>query len=230
MKLVLWDIDHTLIAARGVGREFFAECFEQVTGAPMREQASGDGITEPVLFHETARLHGIDSDRQMFERFAHCSAELYRARAGELRERGHALPGAAAALDAVAGLSGVVQSVVTGNIRGVAEGKLTVFGLEEHIRFELGGYGEDHDERTELVRMAMRRAGEGRTDVAAADVLLIGDTPADVAAGRHNGVRVLAVASGRSSEQELRAAGATAVAQDLTDRRTLMDLLIAAPR
>lgn len=229
MKLVLWDIDHTLIATRGVGREIFAEGFEQVTGVPMREQAAVDGMTEPVIFRETARLHGIDSDRRMFERFARCSAELHRARAGELRERGHALPGAAATLDTVSGLSGVVQTVVTGNIRTAAEVKLAAFGLDTHIRFELGGYGEDHDERAELVRKAMEHAGQGHSDITADDVLLIGDTPADVAAGRDNGVRVLGVASGRSSEQDLWAAGATAVARDLTDRRVLMDLINAAP-
>ncbi|GAA1330975.1 hypothetical protein GCM10009647_070720 [Streptomyces sanglieri] len=66
MKLVLWDIDHTLIATRGVGRELFGECFEHVTGVRMEQQAAVDGMTEPIIFRETARLHGITSDRAMF--------------------------------------------------------------------------------------------------------------------------------------------------------------------
>ncbi|MBK3587014.1 haloacid dehalogenase-like hydrolase, partial [Streptomyces sp. MBT57] len=119
MKLVLWDIDHTLIATRGVGRKLFGKAFEEVTGTVMREQAIVDGMTEPVIFRETADLHGIRSDRAMFEDFARRSADLHRLHAHELRERGHALPGAAAALAALAGMEGVVQSVVTGNIRPV---------------------------------------------------------------------------------------------------------------
>ncbi|WP_404950806.1 haloacid dehalogenase-like hydrolase [Streptomyces sp. ARC12] len=227
MKLVLWDIDHTLIATRGVGREIFADAFEQVTGTPMREQATVDGMTEPVIFRRTtAELHGITSDRTMFEAFARRSAELHRQRAHDLRERGHALPGAAAALAALADMDGIVQSVVTGNIRPVAEVKLQVFGLDTHIRFPYGGYGEDHDDRAELVRTAIARtrAASG-TDVALNDVLLIGDTPADVAAGRAAGVPVLAVATGRTSAAELADAGATATVPDLRDQSPLRDLL-----
>ncbi|MEV5203192.1 haloacid dehalogenase-like hydrolase [Streptomyces sp. NPDC053720] len=226
MRLVLWDIDHTLIATRGVGRSIFGACFEQVTGQVMRVQALVDGMTEPAIFRETAELHGIASDRSMFEDFARRSAEQHRLRGGELRERGHALPGAATALAAVAGLEGVVQTVVTGNIRPAAEIKLGVFGLDTHIRFECGGYGEDDDERAELVRIAIRRTSQflGRS-FAAEDVLLVGDTPADVAAALDNGLRVLAVSSGRSSAADLRAAGATAVVAGLEDTGPLLALL-----
>ncbi|MEU3706956.1 haloacid dehalogenase-like hydrolase [Streptomyces anulatus] len=226
MKLVLWDIDHTLIATRGVGREIFGDAFEQVTGTPMREQATVDGMTEPVIFRRTAELHGITSDRTMFEAFARRSAELHRLRAHDLRERGHALPGAAAALAALAGIDGAVQSVVTGNIRAVAETKLQVFGLDTHIRFPYGGYGEDHDDRVDLVRTAMARTGTatGR-NVNEADVLLIGDTPADVAAGIGAGVAVLGVATGRTSRSELERAGATATVLSLQDLQPLLLLV-----
>ncbi|MFF0337867.1 HAD family hydrolase [Streptomyces fimicarius] len=226
MKLVLWDIDHTLIATRGVGGEIFGDAFEQVTGIPMRQQAAVDGMTEPVIFRRTAELHGITSDRSMFEDFARHSAELHRQRAHDLRERGHALPGAAAALAELAATDGVVQSVVTGNIRPVAEIKLQVFGLDDHIRFPYGGYGEDHDERAELVRTAIARtrAATG-AEIALDDVLLVGDTPADVAAGRAAGVPVLAVATGRTSAADLVDAGATATVRSLQDASPLHDLL-----
>ncbi|MCX4489913.1 haloacid dehalogenase-like hydrolase [Streptomyces anulatus] len=226
MKLVLWDIDHTLIATRGVGREIFGDAFEQVTGTLMREQATVDGMTEPVIFRRTAELHGITSDRTMFEAFAQRSAELHHQRAHDLRERGHALPGAAAALAALAGIDGVVQSVVTGNIRAVAETKLQVFGLDTHIRFPYGGYGEDHDDRGELVRTAMTRTGTAAgKNVNAADVLLIGDTPADVAAGIAAGVTVLGVATGRTNRADLERAGATATVLSLQDLQPLLLLV-----
>lgn len=65
--LVLWDIDHTLVDTRGVGRELWAEAFEEVTGRSMREQAKVDGSTEPVILRETLRLHGLRDSRDLFD-------------------------------------------------------------------------------------------------------------------------------------------------------------------
>lgn len=219
-RLVLWDIDHTLIDTRGVGRDLSATAFRQVTGQTMKEQAKIDGITEAVIFRETARLHGITADRDDFDRFADALTEQHRRNAAELRERGHALPGAATALDTLAAAPELTQSVVTGNVRRVARIKLQVFGLDRHIRWDLGAYGEERDERGDLVALALERAG-----VPAAEAVLIGDTPADVAAGLQQGVRVLAVASGRSDDRELRQAGADVVLSSLEDVHLLATLV-----
>ncbi|MEE1829711.1 HAD family hydrolase [Streptomyces sp. SP17KL33] len=218
-RLVLWDIDHTLIDTRGVGRELSAEAFERTTSRPMREQAKIDGITEPVIFRETAKIHGLTTDRADFERFAAALTEGHLQRAADLRERGHALSGAAAALDALASV-GVLQTVVSGNIRPVAEIKLQVFGLDQHILWDLGAYGEDHDIRAELVRLSLQRA-----NVTAADTVLVGDTPADVEGAHTNDVRVIAVASGRSDETVLREAGAETVLPDLRDTHLFTKLV-----
>ncbi|MFG2858815.1 HAD family hydrolase [Streptomyces mirabilis] len=217
--LVLWDIDHTLIDTRGVGRELSATAFLRSTGQPMRQQAKIDGITEQVIFRETARLHGMDTDRSDFERFARALTEAHLRQAAELRERGHALPGAAAALNALDAY-GVQQTVVSGNVRPVSKIKLQVFGLDQHILWELGAYGEDSDARAELVRLCLQRA-----DTAAKDAVLIGDTPADIEGAQANNVRVIAVASGRSDEFTLRDAGAQAVLSDLRDTELLVKLV-----
>ncbi|MEU1071965.1 MULTISPECIES: haloacid dehalogenase-like hydrolase [unclassified Streptomyces] len=218
MRLVLWDIDHTLIDTRGVGRELSAAAFEEATGVVMREQAKIDGITERVIFRETAKLHGIDvdGDDRAFDRFAEALAGQHVTRAADLRERGHALPGAAAALDALAA-AGVVQTVVSGNVRRAAEIKLAVFGLDRHIRWEAGAYGEDGEERADLVQLALERSGAH-----AGDAILIGDTPADVAGAHAHSVLAVAVASGKSSEGELRASGADVVLPDLRDVAPLL--------
>lgn len=215
--LVLWDIDHTLISTRGVGRELSAAAFEEATGQPMREQAKIDGITEPVIFRETARLHGLATSRGDFERFAQALTEQHLKRAAELRERGHALPGAAAVLDAL-DAAGVAQTVVSGNLRSVSEIKLQVFGLDRHIRWEIGAYGEDDDVRAELVRLAL-----DHSRAVAADAVLLGDTPADVEAALANGVRCVGVATGRSSEAVLREAGAAVVLPDLVDTERVLN-------
>ncbi|MEV4924065.1 HAD family hydrolase [Streptomyces roseoverticillatus] len=219
-RVVLWDIDHTLIDTRGVGRELSAMAFEQVTGRVMERQAEIDGITEAVIFRETAKLHGLRTDRRDFERFARALAEAHALRVAELRERGHALEGAAAALDAVASLPGTGQTVVSGNVRAVAEVKLRTFGLDRHIHWACGAYGEDADERPALVRLALERSG-----VTATDAILLDDTPAGVRAGVANGVRVVAVATGRSDRTALRAAGAEVVLPDLVDIDLLTTML-----
>ncbi|WP_405905670.1 MULTISPECIES: HAD family hydrolase [unclassified Streptomyces] len=218
-RLVLWDIDHTLIDTRGVGRELSAAAFRRVTGQTMREQAKIDGITEAVIFRETARLHGLNPDRADFDRFADALTEEHLKQATELRERGHALPGAAAALDALDALD-IQQTVVSGNIRRISEIKLQVFGLDQHILWDLGAYGEESDVRADLVRLSLHRA-----NVSPSEAVLIGDTPADVDGAHANGVRVVAVASGRSDEATLRGTGAESVLSDLRDLELLVKLV-----
>ncbi len=107
-------------------------------------------------------------------------------------------------------------------MRAVAEIKLSVFGLDTHIQWDGGAYGEDADLRPGLVKLAL-----ARSSAAASDAALIGDTPADVEGGRETGVRVIGVATGRSSADELHAAGAQAVIHDLPDTAALLKLVTA---
>lgn len=209
--LVLWDIDHTLMATRGMGGVLWAAAFEEVTGVPLRGQASVTGSTERVILRETAALHGIPYSDSLFVRFADALGTLHVRRAAELRERGHALPGAAAVLAALEE-HGVRQSVVTGNVRRAAEVKLAVFGLDAYLRLDEGAYAEDGEGRPELLRAAVKRAA-----VAPSAVVFVGDTPADVAGALEAGVRAVAVATGRTSADVLRAAGAREVLDGLSD-------------
>ncbi|MFI7533923.1 HAD family hydrolase [Streptosporangium sp. NPDC049376] len=225
-RVVLWDIDHTLIDMRGIGRELSAQAFERVTGVVMRQQARIDGLTEAVIFRETARLHGLTTGRDDFERFAAALAEAHLLRRVEVRQRGHALAGAAAALQAVADRDGVVQTVVTGNVREVARFKLHTFGLDRAIAWEAGAFGEDDDVRAELVRIAVKRAAAlYGGPLEPHEAVVIGDTPADVEAAVQNGVPVIAVATGRTGVEELRQEGASCVLPDLSDTTRFLEAL-----
>jgi phosphoglycolate phosphatase len=227
-RLVLWDIDHTLIATRGAGRDLFAAAFQRVMDVRMTHQAPVAGMTDPVIFRETAALHGLTATPEDFERFAAALADQHRDRAAEIRERGHALPGAASALAALAEVPGLRQTVVTGNIRDTAEIKLSVFGLDSAILWNIGAYGEDGDTRPPLVHAALRRAADGSSGPLAADrVVLIGDTPADMAGALAHSIRAIGVATGRSSEAGLRSAGATVTLPDLTDTELVTKLVTA---
>ncbi|NGO41437.1 HAD family hydrolase [Streptomyces ureilyticus] len=220
-RLVLWDIDHTVLDTRGVGQELSAYAFRKTTGLEMRRRVRVDGLTERVIFRETAKLNGLATTHKDFEAFAQALTECHRCHRGTLRERGRVLPGAGAVLGAVNQLPDVGQTVVTGNIRGSAEIKLAAFGLDRHLDLTSGAYGDEHDDRSELVALALRRAA-----CPSASAVLVGDTPHDVRAGLTHKVRVVAVATGKFTEDELRSAGAQVVVPDLTATRNVVNALI----
>ncbi|MFF4607841.1 HAD family hydrolase [Streptomyces sp. NPDC001339] len=219
-RLVLWDIDRTLLDTRGYGRELSADAFRKATGMDMKRHVRVDGLTERVIFRETAKLHGLATTHEDFEVFAKALAECHRRHRDILRNRSRALPGAAAALEAVHKVKGIRQTVVTGNIRGTAEVKLAALGLAPYLDLVSGAYGDEHDNRSALVALALRRAA-----CPPASAVLVGDTPHDVTAGLAQGVRVMAVATGEFTEDELRAAGAHVVVSDLTVTRHVTSVL-----
>jgi phosphoglycolate phosphatase-like HAD superfamily hydrolase len=124
----------------------------------------------------------------------------------------------------------VHQSVVTGNIRMLAEVKLAALGLRNGLDLCIGAYGDDHEDRTELVQVARRRAAavHGRTPTAFAgtSTVVIGDTPLDVTAALAAGARAVGVATGAHPAAELREAGAHAVLPDLTDTDAVLKALL----
>ncbi|HEX6454577.1 MAG TPA: HAD hydrolase-like protein [Trebonia sp.] len=124
----------------------------------------------------------------------------------------------------------VRQSVLTGNVRPLAEVKLAALGLREGLDLCIGAYGDDHEERAELVHVARRRAGavHGRLpgDFDGTATVVVGDTPLDVEAALAAGARAIGVATGRYTAADLIAAGAHAVLPDLTDTRLVTETLL----
>jgi phosphoglycolate phosphatase-like HAD superfamily hydrolase len=186
------------------------------------------GRTERAIIADTLSMAGIGDPARHVDAFI---AELTR-RAPELRAtiaaRGHALPGAAAALAAVAALGpAVVQSVLTGNVPAMARAKLAAFGLDAHLDLDVGAYGDHHEVRAELVHLARGRAcaAYGREFGGEATVL-VGDTPLDVEAALATGARAVAVATGGPTAAELAAAGAGAVLPDLTDTAAVVAAVV----
>lgn len=219
-RLVLWDVDHTLITTQGVGGEILAEVFEKLTGQPMQDKAEVTGKSELLILRETLALHDLPRDLIDFDTYISALAEAHIRRAAELRERGHALPGAAAVLDALARVEGVRQTAATGNVRPVAEIKLQTFGLDRHIDFDIGGYGEDAEERADMIRAALRRAGSSPQAA-----IIFDDTVAGVEAGRNAGVFTVAVASGKTTAAELQDAGAQCVLKGLDDTAAVVSIV-----
>jgi phosphoglycolate phosphatase len=226
--LVLWDVDYTLVDAGGMGRAVYGSVFRDLFGRDADGVAPMGGRTERAIILETLSTAGITDPARYVDAFV---AELTR-RAPELRAtfaaRGHALPGAAAALAAVAALGpAVVQSVLTGNVPAMARAKLAAFGLDSYLDLDVGAYGDHHEVRAELVHLARSRAGAvyGR-DFGGQATVLVGDTPLDVVAALATGARAVGVATGGPAGAELAAAGADAVLPDLTDTRAVVAAII----
>ncbi|EFC81667.1 haloacid dehalogenase-like hydrolase [Parafrankia sp. EUN1f] len=215
--LVLWDIDATLLTIRPLGREIHAAAFAETIGRPLRERAVTTGRTEQAIVLDTLRANDAPTDADtisaLFEAMGRAAVTIE----DRMREFGRQMPGAAAAIASLA-VAGVVQSVVTGNLRSVTGSKLRALGLTDHLDLSVGGYGDDGLDRADLVRRAIERtqAAYGRA-FAPARVIVIGDTPHDVRGALDVGVRAVAVASGETTAEDLAAAGADAVLADLTD-------------
>ncbi|TQM71155.1 phosphoglycolate phosphatase-like HAD superfamily hydrolase [Actinomadura hallensis] len=222
-KLILWDIDHTLIETGGVGSEVFKDAFEQVTGQKINQMADVTGRTEQVIFAETLHMYGIEDPGDYFPKFVEAQAAGYRARADEMRRRGRALPGAREALTAFAELPHITQTVLTGNPKPSAIEKLRAFDLDQWLDLDIGAYGTDDSVRPNLVAIAQQRAHDRHGHTYTRDTtIVIGDTTSDVEAALKGGAQIIAVASGRTTADQLREAGARTVLPDLATLRAMM--------
>ena len=219
--LVLWDVDYTLIDSDGVGRELYRAVFGEMFGRDFPQPGSMAGRTDRAIALEVLTLAGVDNPRQHVDEFHRLMAIRAAGMADLVVERARVLPGAAEAIAALARLGdgdGVVQSLLTGNIRPLAEVKIGPLGLTEHLDLDAGAYGSTHEVRAELVHLARRNASRAyRADFGGEATVVVGDTPLDVEAALITGARAVGVATGAFTVGELAAAGAHAALPDLAD-------------
>jgi phosphoglycolate phosphatase-like HAD superfamily hydrolase len=225
--LVLWDVDHTLIDPGGVSAGIYASVFEHLIGDPPEKVAAMAGRTDLAITTETLRHHGVEPTPALLASFTTALAETFATRSHDIAARGRVLPGAHAALKALAARPDVVQSALTGNMARIAAVKLAAFGLTDLLDLDVGAYGMDGVERPPLVRLAQQRASRKYGDAfTASNTVLIGDTPHDVRAGHEGGARVVAVATGATSAADLRVSGAELVLTDLTDTPKVIQAIL----
>ncbi|MFF5988948.1 HAD family hydrolase [Prauserella flavalba] len=221
-RLVLWDIDLTLVDLRGLGGSWYTEALASVAGIALEEMPRFAGRTELAITTELLTAHGIEADDELVQRVWRELVALSTRSLPTLSGRGHALPGAQDALAALAG-HGVVQSLVTGNLPEIAEHKLSAFGLHTHIDFGIGGYGSLSAHRPDLVERAVALASAKHgTTFAPGAVAVVGDTPHDIESALHHGAVAVGVATGWYGEDELRASGAHVVFGDLSDTAAVL--------
>ena len=234
-EVVLWDIDGTLVRGSGgrVSVSAFLRALSLASGLPdgLPYPKDAGGKTDEQIALEVLLLASIAEDRaaQLLPAFREAYTSLLEQERHQLALDLRVLPGVPEALARLQAL-GVCQSLLTGNLEPIARLKLACAGLDQYVAFELGGYGSDHRDRDCLVPIVRQRLHKqlGR-EVAAADIVVVGDTPRDIACARAGGARVLAVATGNFSRAELEAHHPDVVFDDLSDTDAVMACLLGHP-
>lgn len=241
--LVLFDVDGTLLLSRGASLRCFRAAALELFGREMKTDGMQTaGGLDPVIWRTLCAVNGIQAEEAAREhdRFR---ASYARILAAELAEGGvaYALPGVPELLDAlgpgrappVTGASGppaVSIGLLTGNYPETGRLKLRAAGIDPD-RFAVAAWGDEADRRPDLVPLGRERHTRrtGRT-LPAEQVVIVGDTPHDVACAREHGCRSLAVATGGSTRAQLESCGADLVVDDLSETAVLLDWLAAGMR
>lgn len=226
-RVVLFDIDGTLLLSHGAGRAAMEAALAACFGTPGPSGYRYDGKTDRLIVRETMRHAGFDDaaiDARMDAVLEGYLANLEEAIAAR-RERAWALPGVHALLDAVEAADDLLLGLLTGNVVPGARVKLEAVGIA-FDRFRVGAFGSDHEHRPELPAIAQRRASAFLGHPVPGDrIVIIGDTPADVQCGVGIGARAIAVATGGFGVEELASHGPAATFADLGDTTRVLEAI-----
>ena len=212
--ILLFDVDGTLLSAAGAGRRALERAFEAHcdTATPLRD-VRFNGMTDPAIVRAGLERLGRSVETTLVAAILDDYVPLL---ADELSHADgfQVFPGVTGLLDALADDDRVAVGLGTGNLRAGARLKLAHAGLERYFTF--GGFGCDHEQRAELLRIgAARGASLVGCAVDGCRVVVIGDTPYDVTAAREIGAVSIGVGTGGCERDRMRAAGATWVFDDL---------------
>lgn len=227
MRLVLWDLDGTLLRAGPVAAEIFDAAVAAVTGRdPGGHGVSMSGKTDPQIATEILATLGVgeqEAHARVLAILDHLVTGL-KAQRDRVRREGWVMPGVPDLLAELDARAGVCQSVLTGNVAANAHTKTAGLGLNTWFDWRLGAFGSDHPDRCELVPVARTRAAAA-LGAAPDPVWVVGDTPNDLTCAHAGGARCVLVATGRFHRSQLEGLGADAVVDDLTDTEAMAELL-----
>jgi phosphoglycolate phosphatase len=223
--LLLFDVDGTLLLSGGAGARALTCAFEEIFGvADAFRHARIAGRTDYWVLAEALATHNVDPLPQDLLRFSDVYVKHLRREIEKPGPRKGLMPGVLQLLDALAERPNVRLSLLTGNFRQGARVKLEYFDLWRYFRG--GAFGDDVADRNLLLPLAVQEAIEnGARELEPADVVVIGDTPLDIACAASGQARSVAVATGDYDQAALRAAGADVVFDDLTDTAAVIGAL-----
>ena len=230
MRVVLFDIDGTILRSGGVGRIAMERALSHVFGSSGSSDYHYDGKTDKQIVRETMKLEGLSDeviDKRMPELLDRYLAGLQAELAVETRTV-HVFPGVREILDELERHEAVVLGLLTGNIEPGARAKLSAAGIDIR-RFKVNAFGSDHEHRPELPAVAQQRARDllGR-EIEGNRLIVIGDTPADIRCGESSGARAIGVATGRYSVADLTAHDPYGVFETLADTSDVLECILDA--
>jgi phosphoglycolate phosphatase len=220
VRIALFDIDGTLLSMGGAARDAFTQALTEASGRPIvPEKTSFVGKTDPQIARELLTRHGVGGDE-----LAPAILETIRLYLGyfESALRGtrgaRLLPGVPSLLAALSRREDVRVALLTGNVEEGARLKLGHFDLTSYFDFRISAFGSDHADRYRLPAKALERA---RTvigpELSGDQLVIIGDSEHDVLCGREVGARSVAVSTGWTAAETLRALGPDVLLADLSD-------------
>ena len=215
-KLILFDIDGTLVLTGGAGLRSMERAFDEVFGINAPLGVAMGGRTDAWIVAQVAERHGIAWNAADLKRFHDVYVGHLATAVHEPGPRKGMMPGIQALLEALQARDDVYLALLTGNFEQGARIKLEYFDLWRY--FECGAFGDRLTDRNLLLPLALEtvRAQCG-LDARPEDIVIVGDTPLDVAVAVAGGTRAVAVATGSHSVEELRETGAHRVLADLAD-------------
>lgn len=225
-RVLLFDIDHTLLDPQGESYDCFKQVLAEVYGATHSiDQYSMSGKTDWSILLDLMRMAGWEDaaiEARRLEAFA-AYGRVIQTYAPQSRMA--ILPGVSRLLNILAGEGDFILGLVTGNLEAIVGPKLQAVGIDPEM-FRFGGYGDDHIDRNQLPLIALERLAdiEG-ADVDRESVLIIGDTLRDIECARVNGLKVLCVATGRFDMDALKAHEPDYLLPDLADTEKVMGIL-----
>jgi phosphoglycolate phosphatase len=228
VRLVLFDIDGTILAGGGAGKRAVNRALLEVFGGTGPTDHRFDGKTDPQIVRELMRHEGhrdahIDENMPLLlERYL-----VYLVEELHTPPFARVLPGIPELLDALEARDDVILGLLTGNLAPGARAKLAAVGIDPD-RFRVGAYGSDHEARGELPAVAQLRARlDLGVDVPGPDVIVIGDTPNDLQCGRTIRARAIGVATGHYSVGDLLAHQPLAAFEDLSDTAAVVRAILS---
>jgi phosphoglycolate phosphatase-like HAD superfamily hydrolase len=222
MIVCLFDIDGTLLASGGAGKAALESAFTEEFGIALRHHVPYSGRTDRAIARELLQSHDLEDTPANREKLI--AGYLARLPRSLNSHNGRVLPGIHALLRELTARSNVAVGLLTGNIRAGARTKLGHYRLYEHFAF--GGFGDHHYDRDDVAREALAAT---RTHLGASvppeRIWVIGDTPLDVQCARAIGARVLAVATGIHSSEQLSDSSPDLMLADLSDPTSFLEQL-----
>lgn len=231
IKLVLFDIDGTLVLTGGAGARAMMQAFEQVFGhrsgaGPTRSLAGVPmaGRTDTWIVGQMSRLYGVESDPESLRQFHDTYVTLLAREIHLPGPRKGVLPGVREVLEALTIRDGTHLALLTGNFAAGARIKLEHFDLWRY--FLCGAFAEDAPDRNALFPRALARVQAcGGPGFAPSEVVIVGDTPLDIEVARAGGARSVGVATGSFDVDTLRNSGADVALEDLSDLPAALEAL-----